>query len=115
MFLSQDTEKMNLVVRMNSDSRTGFPVLDNDLLKTFVAIVETGNFRRAAKVVYRTPSAVSMQIKKLEDAIGRSLFDRDAKSVVLTPDGEALLGFARRMLQLLCKITHARGRSYELC
>lgn len=100
MFLSQDAEKMNLVVRMNTNSRTGFPVLDNDLLKTFVAIVETGNFRRAAKVVYRTPSAVSMQIKKLEDAIGRSLFDRDAKSVILTPDGEALLGFARRMLQL---------------
>lgn len=77
-----------------------YPVLDNELLRTFVAIVETGSFRRAAQRVYRTPSAVSMQIKKLEDTLGRALFRRDAQRVSLTPDGEALLGYGRRMLRL---------------
>jgi len=76
------------------------PVLDLDVLRTFVAIAETGSFTTAANAVFRTPSAVSMQIKKLEDVLGRSVFSRDARSVTLTTDGEVLLGYARGMLSM---------------
>lgn len=76
------------------------PLLDLDVLRTFVAIAETGSFTAAANAVFRTPSAVSMQIKKLEDILGRAVFSRDARSVSLTTDGEMLLGYARRMLAI---------------
>lgn len=74
--------------------------LDLDLLRTFVAIAETGNFSTAARTVFRTPSAVSMQVKKMEEALGRTLFVRDSRSVSLTEDGERVLAHARRMLAL---------------
>lgn len=74
--------------------------LDLDLLRTFIAIGETGNFSSAAKVVFRTPSAVSMQVKKMEEILGRTLFVRDSRSVALTEDGERVLTHARRMLAL---------------
>ena len=80
--------------------RQPLPLLDNDVLRTFVAIAETGNFSTAAEAVYRTPSAVSMQIKKLEEQLNTVLFLRDARSVTLTQGGEVLLSYARRMLQL---------------
>jgi DNA-binding transcriptional LysR family regulator len=76
------------------------PLLDLDVLRTFVAIAETGSFTSAANSVFRTPSAVSMQIKKLEDILGCAVFSRDARSVSLTPEGEMLLGYARRMLSI---------------
>lgn len=76
------------------------PALDLDLLRTLVAIVSTGSFNRAARAVFRTPSAVSMQMKKLEELVGRPIFAKDGRGVTLTADGEELLGFARRMLQL---------------
>ena len=76
------------------------PVLELDVLRTFVAIAETGSFSSAANAVFRTPSAVSMQIKKLEETLGRAMFTRDARSVALTPDGEVLLGYARRLLAI---------------
>ena len=70
---------------MNMMMRHALPLLEMDVLKTFVAIAETGNFTTAAETVYRTPSAVSMQIKKLEEMLGCTLFLRDARSVSLTP------------------------------
>jgi DNA-binding transcriptional LysR family regulator len=76
------------------------PGLEIDLLKTLVAIAETGSFQRAAKAVYRTPSAVSMQMKRLEDLIGRHVFVREGRGVTLTVDGAELLGYARRILAL---------------
>lgn len=85
---------------MNAPLNHPLPLLDLDLLRTFVAISETGSFTTAANAVFRTPSAVSMQIKKLEDILGRSVFSRDARSVTLTTDGEMLLGYARRMLSI---------------
>jgi DNA-binding transcriptional LysR family regulator len=75
-------------------------LLDIDQLKTFAAIAETGSFTRAAEVVHKTQSAVSMQMKKLEDRVGRPLFERDGRASRLTEDGERLLDFARRMLRL---------------
>jgi len=75
-------------------------LLDLDVLRTFVAIAETGSFTLAANSVFRTPSAVSMQIKRLEELLGVSVFARDARSVSLTQDGQMLLGYARRLLAL---------------
>lgn len=88
---------------MNIQSNTAnptLPLLDLDILKTFIAIAETKSFSKAADIVHRTPSAVSMQVRKLEDMLGRSLFKRDARSVSLTLDGELLMPAARSMLAL---------------
>ena len=85
---------------MNAPLNHPLPLLDLDVLRTFVAIAETGSFTLAASAVFRTPSAVSMQIKKLEEQLGRPVFRRDARSVALTNDGEMLLGFARRLLSI---------------
>ncbi|GIL00950.1 MAG: LysR family transcriptional regulator [Alphaproteobacteria bacterium] len=76
------------------------PLLELDLLRTFVAIVDTGSFAGAASAVFRTPSAVSMQIKKLEDLLGKPVLVRDSRSVSLTREGEMLLEHARRVLAL---------------
>ncbi len=80
--------------------RISAPLLEADVLRTFVAIVETGSFAAAAENVFRTPSAISMQIKKLEEILGRPLFVRDSRSVTLTADGEMLLDYARRLLAI---------------
>lgn len=72
--------------------------LNLDALRTFVAIYETGTFRRAARRVHRSPSAVSLQIAKLEERLGTKLLSRDARHVRLTEQGEILISFARRLL-----------------
>ncbi len=79
--------------------------LDTDLLRTFVAIADSGSFTRAAENVRRTQSAVSMQIKKLEDIVGQPLFTRWSRGVRLTDAGETLLPNARRILRLLDETT----------
>lgn len=74
--------------------------LDLDQLQTFVAIADRGSFTRAADAVFKTQSAVSMQMRRLEERIGKPLFERDGRTNRLTEDGERLLLYARRMLQL---------------
>lgn len=74
-------------------------MLDHRLLQTFVAIAESGSFHAASEAVHRTPSAVSMQIKKLEDQLRKPLFERSAHGVRLTQFGEVLLIHARRVLK----------------
>lgn len=74
--------------------------LSLDALRSFVAICETGSFRRAAERVSKSPSAVSLQIGKLEDLLGARLLDRDARHVALTEEGGTLLRQARRILGL---------------
>ncbi len=74
--------------------------LDIDTLRTFVAVAEHRNFTRAAGVVARTQSTVSVQIKNLEDRLGFALFERTKRSVALTPRGEQLLGYANNILRL---------------
>src|ERR1700710_2787281 len=76
------------------------PVLDPDLLKAFVAVADQRSFTRAAAVLNRTQSAVSMQIKRLEDRLGVELFHRTKANVDLSSAGEGLLGYARRLLVL---------------
>lgn len=85
---------------MTAHTRPQIPLLDLDLLRTLEAIAESGSFSAAAQIVHRTPSAISMQVKKMEDLVGRPLFRRDSRSVALTPDGGFLLTHARRMLAL---------------
>ncbi|PWV99016.1 DNA-binding transcriptional LysR family regulator [Hoeflea marina] len=85
---------------MNAPLAHPVPMLDPELLRSFVAIAETGSFTTAAARVFRTPSAVSMQIKRLEEHLGVSVFARDARNVSLTPDGSVLLGYARRLIAL---------------
>ena len=75
-------------------------LLEVDLLRTFVAISETGSFAAAAKRVHRTPSAVSMQMKRLEELLGQPLFEKSGRSIAVTRQGELLLGYSRRILHL---------------
>ncbi len=74
--------------------------LDLSALRSFVAVADAGGVTRAAGLLNLTQSAVSMQIKRLEDSLGQALFLRAARKLALTPEGEQLLGFARRMLAL---------------
>lgn len=76
------------------------PALDPELLKAFVAVADQRSFTRAASRLNRTQSAVSMQIKRLEDRLDASLFHRTKANVELSPAGEGLLGYARRILAL---------------
>lgn len=75
--------------------------LDSDLLRTFVAVADMENFTKAAGMVGRTQSAVSLQIKRLEDIVGDPLFERGPRGVALTRRGEELLVNARRIVSLL--------------
>jgi DNA-binding transcriptional LysR family regulator len=75
-------------------------VLDLELLRSFVSVVDAGGFTRAAERVHRTQSAVSQQIKRLEDDLGRPLLVRTGKTVAPTEEGERLLSYARRLLSI---------------
>ena len=85
---------------MTAHATPRIPLVDLDLLKTLVAIADCGNFSAAAQAVGRTPSAISMQVKKMEDIVGRALFKRDSRSVELTRPGLMLLEHGRRLLAL---------------
>lgn len=74
--------------------------LDTDLLRAFVAVADTLSFTRAGELLFRTQAAVSQQVRRLEDVVGKRVFARDTKGVRLTRDGEMLLAYARRMLTL---------------
>jgi DNA-binding transcriptional LysR family regulator len=84
------------------------------LLRSFVAVAESGGFTNAARLLNSTQSTVSAQIQRLEDEVGRPLFVRSTRSVQLTLAGETLLGYARTILRLnedarlrLCGARHA--------
>ena len=74
--------------------------LDVDQLKTFLAIVDSGSFTRAAEDVNKTQSAVSMQMKRLEEQLGRPLFAKDGRGIRFTHDGDRLIDYARRIVTL---------------
>src|SRR6202453_652372 len=75
-------------------------MLDLELLRSFVSMVDAGGFTRAGERIHRTQSTVSQQIKRLEDDIGQPLLDRSGKDVTPTEAGERLLSYARRLLAL---------------
>jgi DNA-binding transcriptional LysR family regulator len=74
--------------------------LDLDLVRTFVTIATLRSFTRAAERLMRQQSTISLQIRRLEDTLGRRLLERTPRSVTLTPAGEAFLADAQRMLDL---------------
>lgn len=89
---------------------TPLPPFDFDLLRTFIAVVDNASFTRAAERVGRTQSTVSLQIRKLEESLGRRVFERDGRDFLLTPDGEILVTYARQLLHLA---DEARSRIQE--
>jgi DNA-binding transcriptional LysR family regulator len=74
--------------------------LDVGTLRSFVTIAESGSMTRAASRLFMTQSAISMQIKRLETALGLSVFERSAQGMSTTSEGEQLLQFANQMLAL---------------
>ncbi len=75
-------------------------MLDTDQLRSFLAIVDSGSFTRAAERVNKTQSAVSMHIRRLEEQLDCALFAKDGRGAKLTSEGEKLIEFARRMMQV---------------
>ena len=75
-------------------------ILEIDHLRSFLAVAETGAVTAAAARVGRTPAAISMQLKKLEETLGATLFERSTKGMALNREGERLLSHARRLLRL---------------
>jgi DNA-binding transcriptional LysR family regulator len=74
--------------------------LPTELLRSFVSIVDAGSMTRAAQQVCVTQSALSLQMKRLSEIVGGPLFERRKRGLLLTPAGEALLTYARGMLDL---------------
>lgn len=74
--------------------------LDVTTLRSFVAVADMGGVTKAAGFLHLTQSAVSMQLKRLEELIGVALLDRSGRGIALTPEGEQMLGYARRMVTL---------------
>ena len=75
-------------------------MLDLDLLRSFVSVVDTGGFTRAGERVHRTQSTVSQQIRRLEESLGYPLLHRSGKQATPTEEGERLVAYARRILAL---------------
>jgi DNA-binding transcriptional LysR family regulator len=86
-------------------------MLDLDLLRSFVSVVDAGGFTRAGERVHRTQSTVSQQIRRLEDQFGRPLLARNGRRVAPTEEGERLLSYARRLLALAEEAQHVVARS----
>ena len=74
--------------------------LDITTLRSFVAVADSGGVTRAAGFLHLTQSAVSMQLKRLEELLGLPLLDRSGRGIALTASGEQLLAYARRMVAL---------------
>lgn len=74
--------------------------MDLEFIKSFVVLAETKNFTVAAKKVSRTQSAISLQVKRLEQELGKSLFIRNNRHVELSADGEIFLSYAKQLLTL---------------
>src|SRR6202012_4020286 len=72
--------------------------LPTELLRSFAAIVDAGSMLRATERVFVTQSALSLQMKRLEDLVQTPLFQREGRRLNLTPAGENLLGHAREIL-----------------
>lgn len=74
--------------------------LTPDLLRSFMAAVDTGSFTSAASIVHRTQAAVSMQMKRLEEDLKCTLFNREGRGVTLTSEGEILYRYSARIIEL---------------
>ena len=75
-------------------------LIDVDQLRSLIAIADSGSFTRAAEAVHKTQSAISMQMKRLEERVARPIFEKDGRGTRLTEHGERLLDYARRIVRL---------------
>lgn len=91
-------------------------MLDLELLKTFICVVDEGSFTRAAERVHRTQSTVSQQVRKLEELVGHSLLlrDRTGQNISVTEHGEMLIHYARRLLALSSEAVEALASDVDL-
>lgn len=89
---------------------TNMPI---DLLRSFIAIVEAGSLAQATETILLTQSALSLQMKRLEDVLQQKLFRRDGRKLSLTPAGEELVGHARQLLALNDRIVSALGQDFD--
>ncbi|MHC8343391.1 LysR substrate-binding domain-containing protein [Pseudomonas sp. RT6P73] len=91
-------------------------MLDLELLKTFVCVVDEGSFTRAAERVHRTQSTVSQQVRKLEELVGHPLLlrDRTGQNINVTEHGELLIHYARRLLALSSEAVEALASDLDL-
>lgn len=80
--------------------------MDTTLLKTFLVLAKTLNFTKAAAHLHRSQAAISLQITRLEQILGKSLFTRNNRNVVLTSEGEQLISFSKELLQAEEKMIH---------
>jgi DNA-binding transcriptional LysR family regulator len=85
----------------NSNASASTAKLDSELLRTFLAVADSGSFSKGAVRIYRSQSAVSLQVKQLEDILGHAVFQRQARGVKLTPIGEQLRPTAQKIVGLL--------------
>ncbi|MBL8903923.1 MAG: LysR family transcriptional regulator, partial [Rhizobiales bacterium] len=98
---------MILITNVDDTGYAMIANLDVDLLKTFLAIADTGSFTRAAEEVHKTQSAISMQMKRLEELLGVALFAKDGRMSRFTPDGERLVDYARRIVSFNDEVVSA--------
>jgi DNA-binding transcriptional LysR family regulator len=88
--------------------------LDISLLRTLIAVDQHGSFARAAERIGRSESAVSLQLKRLEQQVGSPLFHRAGRGMALTDTGQTLLGYAKRMIELNDEaLTASSGKNIE--
>src|SRR3546814_7146651 len=87
---------------------------DLTLLRTFVAVVDAGSLTRASETIHRSQAAVSMQVQRLESAVGTPLFIRNGRRLVLTRAGCTLLEYARRLLDLRTEAWRSEEHTSEL-
>lgn len=90
-------------------------MLDLELLKTFVCVVDEGSFTRAAERVHRTQSTVSQQVRKLEKMVGHTLLlrDRTGQNISVNEHGEMLIQYARRMLAMSSEALEALANDVD--
>src|ERR1044071_1111058 len=79
---------------------TPFPDIDLDLVRCFLTVVESGGFTQAATRLHITQSGITLKIKRLEEQLNCRLFRRTTKPLELSHQGEIVLGYARRLLDL---------------
>jgi DNA-binding transcriptional LysR family regulator len=90
------------------------PDLDLDLLRCFVTVVKAGGFTRASKELHLTQSAITLKIKRLEDLLQQRLFLRTTKPLELSPEGEVVMGYASRLLDLNLELFQRLAKPREI-
>ncbi|WP_232227948.1 LysR family transcriptional regulator [Asaia astilbis] len=87
--------------------------MPTELIRSFVAIVDAGSMAQATETIFLTQSALSLQMKRLEDLLQQKLFRRDGRALALTAAGEDLLVRARQFLALNDQIVQSMGQGFD--